>query len=59
MSNLTAVFIFVPVPVVTNNYLLVSWFETLQVSGRKGKFSPQVSLSNLLFPLMFLAFCTS
>lgn len=32
MSNLTAVFIFVPVPVVTNNYLLVSWFETLAPS---------------------------
>lgn len=29
MSNLAAVFIFVPVPVVTNTYLLVSWFETL------------------------------
>lgn len=29
MSNLAAVFIFVPVPVVTNTYLLVSWFETV------------------------------
>lgn len=29
MSNLAAVFIFVPVPAVTNTYLLVSWFETV------------------------------
>lgn len=32
MSNLPAVFIFVPIPVVTNTYLLMSWFETLTPS---------------------------
>lgn len=39
-------------------YLCLSLRNSPQVSGRKWRFFPQVSLSNLHFLLTFLAFCT-